>query len=612
MRCISSSAMPSSRTKVAVIATVLFVGGLTVPATAHAGDFELGKYVPADVHFYGHWNDSPARARLMKPYEDAMVKFFESGALNDILELATMELSEEERGQAMAIINQVLEILGTPAWEKLFTKEAAFAFKLVMPFPEYVFLFRVPHDEVAARLGEFRSTFEQVSQFAPDQLVVSNESREGTEITTLMLGPDAPFSISAASTGDVVMLTTSSRMRDEALSLGAGHGAGITGSDHYKKAFANLPAPQDGLVYFDLSGYIDFFRSIFAMTGMDAGPDPNAQGALSIVMDGLNELGRLGPLAVSEHTVGDRMFADVHMGLQPTEGTGFIEKLIANQPPVSSFSKLVPAGAKSFYLTSGIDFAAAYDTILETVRSRIPAAEEGLAMWEGMQEQAGFHLRNDLLSWLGGGGGWATVPSEDSICDTVFFLTVKDEDRARELIGKCIGMIEGYVESRGHDMSTVPMQGVDGFSEVTIAAIPFVRPAFGFREGTLILGSAEAVKRVAMTEAGSHPGIMESPRFAALGEPPENVVEVYYQDLEDSLKQLSEVVGVIGFVMSLLPEEHDTRPVIRVGHLLGKVSTLLRDLDLGLDYAAWTKWDAETHSWRGRVMTRVKPPKKSF
>ena len=194
----------------------------------------------------------------------------------------------------------------------------------------------------------------------------------------------------------------------------------------------------------------------------------------------------------------------------------------------------------------------------------------------------------------------------------MFFLTVKDESKAREFIAGIVGMIEGYIESRGHDVSREPMDGLDGFTEVRVSSLPFIRPAYGFREGTLIFGSAAAVKRIAMTHSGSHPSILESPRFAALGKPPTNVSEVFYQDIEDSFEQLSQIVGVAGFIMSMLPEERDTRPVIKLGSFLGKVSTLLRDIDLGLDYAAWTAWDPETHSWRGRIMTRVKAPKREF
>ncbi len=156
------------------------------------------------------------------------------------------------------------------------------------------------------------------------------------------------------------------------------------------------------------------------------------------------------------------------------------------------------------------------------------------------------------------------------------------------------------------------MAGADGFTEVRISSLPFIKPAYGIRDGVLIFGSAAAVKRVAMTHSGSHPGVLESPRFAALGKPPANVCEVYYQDMEDSLEQLSQLAGIAGFIMSILPEEPDTKPVIKVGSFLGKVSILLREIDLGLDYAAWSAWDPATKSWRARVMTRVKPPKKEF
>ena len=43
-------------------------------------------------------------------------------------------------------------------------------------------------------------------------------------------------------------------------------------------------------------------------------------GALSIFTDALDELSRIGPMAFSEYTDGDRMFADMTIGLAPVIG----------------------------------------------------------------------------------------------------------------------------------------------------------------------------------------------------------------------------------------------------------------------------------------------------
>ncbi|MBN1441697.1 MAG: hypothetical protein JXA90_03260, partial [Planctomycetes bacterium] len=116
---------------------------------AAAAEPSLASIVPSDVHFYGHWRSTPEQSRLLEPYAKAVRRLVDSGIGRDIFDLATLDMPSWQRDEARAIAQRVIEIVKTPRWGKLIEKEIAGAFRLAIPLPEYLYLFRVPPEDAA-------------------------------------------------------------------------------------------------------------------------------------------------------------------------------------------------------------------------------------------------------------------------------------------------------------------------------------------------------------------------------------------------------------------------------------------------------------------------------
>lgn len=572
----------------------------------------LGSYIPADVHFFGDWVGNDAVRRIQKPVLDAMRRLRDSGIVKDVFDLATMELGENERDEARKVVRRVLELMGTPSWKKLCRHEVALAFRIQMPFPEYLVLFRVPSEEIQARHDEFRKTLEGVASFAPDTLTVSDSENGPLKVLTLT-APGMPVALSVAAGKGMVAMCTSPRLLDECASLAGSEDASnsVLQRGNVRELVRDLPDDAVGISRFDLAGYFGFFKGLLEFAGGASQGDERAEAGLSIIGTVLDELMRMDAISAVERASGNRYTQALRISFSQGEsGPGFIENLIAGQKPIEEFHRVVPRDAVSFSMTSGFDPQKVYEGIMGLIRERFPDSERLMRRWNRLQERMGVHLEGDLLSWIDGGCGSICLPSRSGGGgEWIAFLRTKDHARAVEVMRGIFKKVQGYVESRGQILEANRLTDLEGFFRLRVASMPWLQPVVGMPEGVIVLASSEdAVRRVAETYSGQAPSILENPRFAALGVPRGPVHQVYYVQVKGMLELVSDVVGTVGFVASILPRENDTRPVIKLGAILTKLAACIRDCDIARDYGGWMRYDAESHSLRGRRITTFDLP----
>ena len=573
---------------------------------------DLGKYVPSGVHFHGRWVSTEDSKSFEKPFFDAFDRLVKSGIGKDIFELATLKLDDDERGKIRETVKHVLELLATPRWAELVKKEVSFSFRISMPIPEYLWLCRVPEESAESHQAELRQVLEGIAGFAPQVISVSNSTRGEARISRLG-SEDFPFGLSVFSKRDVVAITTSDALLEGVLGLMDSEDASgsVARDERFIASQRGLQEGTYGRAFFDLRGYLGFFRGMLGMAAGAAQGDPNASAALSVAGTVIDELARMEVISSAERIDGKHYFLDGRMTLSQENGPGFIERLLSDQKPLENFARIVPKDARGFYMTSGIDLETVHDGIVELIRDRFPEGEKMIEVWHHIQRTIGIDLKEDLFSWLDGGFGCISLPPRSSSTspESIAYLRLKENEGARSVIRGFLGRVKSYVESRGQKMEFVGIPGLEDFKEVRIEALPWFRPVIGLPSGVLVVASsANAVERVAATFREEAPNISENPRFAVLRLPDAPLSEVYYQDAEGSLQGLSNLISAVGFFASLVPEERDTKPLIKVGAILTKLGRFVRDIDLVSSYAGWSRYDGERHEIRMRQVTTFRDP----
>jgi hypothetical protein len=574
----------------------------------------LGSYVPANVQIFGRWRADAECDRLSAPYVAAWRKLVDSGIGKDILDLALHERSSEERAEAEKVVRDVLRLLGLPNWEELLAREVAIAMRIAMPVPQLAVLFRTPESSAAERRGEFKKAFEGFAAYGSNFLYVAEQKSRGAEVVKLTVeGGQFPIAICCATKRDVLVLATEDNFLDEVLGLMDAEGG--TGSLAQEPRFAGarkeLSSEAYGEFYFDMSGYFRFFTSLLEMVSGAADRTVEGRAFVSIARTVLKELSRMETVSAVERTRGDAFVVDSRLGFSQEGGPGYIENLFAAQRPLRNFARGVPKDAVGFYFSSGIDFAKVYDDLLGLVSDRIPGGAEVLEEWEGIQKRLGFHLKDDLLGWMDGAFGFMTLPAQPTGTETIVMLRVRDDERARKVILGAIDKLRSFLQSRGHASELVAAGPLENFHELRIAPLPWFRPVIGLPRGVLILASSkEAAARSVATYSGQAPNILENPRFRAAGVPESDLQEVYYFDVEKSWECLANLIGTAGFVATLLPEERDTVPIIKLGAIATKLAAFLRDIDVAVDTAGWSQYDPAKHEIRSSQTTTIRLPKK--
>jgi hypothetical protein len=594
-------------------------GSAPAPAPTTRVDASFASIVPADVHFCAYWKPGEARRQLVQPFCRAMGDLARSGIGKDLFDLATLDLPPEAREEARKVTRHVMGLLGTPKWKALFHEEFALAFKLNFPIPEYLFLFRVPADRCTEHREDMKRMFQGFSEMSQGRVQVVDETAQGAGITRLEM-PGLPVSLSVASKGTILMVSTSPSFLSRALELmdSADAAGSIEKDPRILSNFEGLGEMGDAAMYFDMPAYMQFIRGALNMAAGAMGNDPQAVGALDMARTVIDELARLGPICSIERAEGDRLIADTKLAFQGGERPGFIETLAAEQKPLpAGLVKFMPKDTMCFSFTSGVNVSRIYQGITDLIRDKLPRGPRMLERWGRIQDRVGFHLEEDLLSWLTGMVGWVVLPGRPAGKgpEVILVVGVRDEAKCSHLLLKIWEHVQGFLESRGQKAELGKLPKIsENFREIRIAAFPWMRPVVGVENGVLVLASsAQAMERVKAAAEGKAPNITERKDFAALGMPEGPLAQFSYADVRGSLKGLANLVSGAGFFLSVLPEKDDTRHARKIGTIFTKLSVFLRAVDLGVDVASWTHYDEARHALFTRQVSRVRGAgKRSF
>lgn len=543
----------------------------------------LGYGVPKDVHFYVHGLTSKNRDPGLRKLDKAIGRLVESRIHEDILDLATIDLSPERRREARAVFDHVLGLFDLVDWGLLVEREVVFAYRLAMPLPEYLVMFRVPEDRVGTQVDGMKKLLAEFAKLVgvPETSVRDVELRAGK--MTVFEVEHVPVQISAGAVGDVFVLSTSSRMGASVMKkLAKGDAKGsLVGSDRFRTSLEHLPKATEDTLFVDIGGVLGFLKQVMQLgkAGAAGARDPEAADMVAMLRAILDELDVCDHLMNTTVSDGTTVTSTALVKMRPDFDSSSLATLFTGQKPWSGWTRFVPADATEFYFDTGMNPAAFCDLGIQLLKENLRDPE--------IPTKVLTDLRDDLLANISGESAYVALsrvgPEGCALGDCVTFLRL---DKSEGVLDRVKGWLEGlarHLSTRGQKMAVVTAEGVH---EVRLEAFPWIRPAIAVREDCLVVAtSSAALAKVDRVRAGEERSIRSRQEFATLGIGKADSTEyLAYGRIDSSMNGFANLVSAAGFFLSLLPEERDTRAAIKLGAILTKLAPALRELRIKFDW----------------------------
>ncbi|MHC4944484.1 MAG: hypothetical protein ACYTG7_15820 [Planctomycetota bacterium] len=607
--------------------------------------------ISSDFYLFTRAMHNPERDFLNPYHKKVMDALEESEIFHELWKIVQEGLGQQEMEQVEGVTDKFGKLLAAVDWKALIAEEWVFGVRAGFPAHQYLAAFRMSGDKASKNFQALVALLKATMEMCPF-MTMEEWSSQGAPagVTIRFKDPGIPFQPALAQVeGAIIVASDESDLKTAiALITGAETAAKpLAETRKFKEAFAQLPPAEDGAFYIELAPIFTAY-------------------------DGLKELERFpinfGP---DQHTLEGLMHTIHHYFILPervssvsfTEGVkGFEESVVIFCPDwkekpmaavskpeaaIKDFQKFVPQDALSFSVSTGIDFTALNDMLVQLFRELAPTMAEGaLQQWDMIQKSIGFDLKEDLFAILEGGmvnlSFPAAQPSPFSQSDSIMLMHLKSREKAQALLEKWIGMlsgmldaaealkkqpelhqgeIPGIVQALSQSNVTIKLlplevEGVPWGRKVSISVMPFMQPVFGLMGNHLVLASSEgALKKYAAFLEDGGPNILENKSFRDLELGVPTVIQsISFEDVGASYKELGQFLAMSGMFTMMIPPEPETRVLKKVLGLLPRLSPVIQALDYQGYKASFEVVDYEHGVSKSRkVMTyRIKEAKKKI
>lgn len=598
------------------------LAALSLPVMADTKpSFTLGKAVPSDVYIYVHGTHNPEREYLDKYWGEVWSSFKKTGIIEDLHTLITSSAPPADKEKFDTFWKRAGELIDGVDWDAR-VEELVYTSRMGTPMPEYLLLLHYENDAKAAKNGEaFAAVLKEIETVAGGEnngFTSDEQKAHGATIKSLSL-KNAPFvNLRVAVRGPVVAVAIDRTLLDEVLGLLAGEGdqKGLTQSERYTQAMAKLPPPEDAVVFFDVKKLIEGVRGIMKFAGEQAQQDPNATQAIGVIAKILDEVSILDYMASTTHTDGFKQLDETIVTLAGDASRSRLFKVFCQPEPIERFDRFIPKEATAYSVSSGLDFGALYGAILDFIGKEIPEGANLLAKWDQAQNEIGFRPERDVFSWLGSQMVSVTLPSATpspfSSEDSVVFIKVRDAKQASEKIKAGLDKLNQVLTKANQPLTSQPAEvaGAQGFRMVTHPMVAmFLHPVYGVADGYLVIGSSpEAVQTCLATARGEHPSVTKNERVTREGLLPKGAVTAAdFADMTNMGRDIAQVIGMMGMVSAMIPDQPDTKPIRGIFGMLGKLSPVAMKLNFFVSESSVTTF--EKNAWHVRKVMNYREPK---
>ncbi|MEE9293529.1 MAG: hypothetical protein V3W34_00990 [Phycisphaerae bacterium] len=588
-----------------VLCASLLLPGLTF-GEARTTPFTLGKYIPGDVWMYIHEVHNPERDFICAHWERVFSAAARSGIDQEIKKLIIAELPEDERAEFEAKWDKVRSALTAVPWGELGAVEFAMGQRIVMPMPNYMFLFKNKPSRTEAIMPPLTHLLKTMASLS-GECVIRESKKSGAAKHSLCIDKvGAVFEVFAR--GDVIGIAVGQGVADEMISLmeAKNEGKSIVADATFQKALKSIEPPEDMLKYFRVTNFIRAFRDFLLK---ETAGDEDAKKVMGIVSKVVSHVDVLDYSIWTRRTDGlHESFSGVTK-LLPGSGQKPLVRALTKRKMFDKFDRFVPKDAGGFTVSAGVDLGLLYDTVINFIKTEIPEGGPALiAKWDALQETIGFNPRRDLFDWLS--GEFVTVNLSGGMSTQMNFVvmvrTTKPE-LAAEKVNTLLDMVAGKFPQVM--ISPAPEVGVEGFRTVFVPMMMMwqLKPVIGVHGEWLVLGTTpKGVKRCLDTAKGKTPSIRANKRFQKEGLMGEGQVSgASFSDMSHLGQGLGMALGMCGMAGSFLPDQEETRPIKTVFSLLARLAPVVAEINFYSSKASMSHFTGD--GWVSRTKMTYKP-----
>jgi hypothetical protein len=461
-----------------------------------------------------------------------------------------------------------------------------------------------PSDKVEDDFAGLTAILKVFQELAPNELKLTETDEGETAVRRLgWANAQIPVGVFLARRDNTLLLAVGTTLPEQILALmdsGDGEGS-LAATARFKEAFKGLPAPKDELSYVDISRLVQQGRRFVKAAMMSTAPpegDAQAEKVMALP-DKIADFFDIFEYSASVKST-DGLKSVSHCVTLLKEGAedAPLYKIFLKNGQISEPLKFIPVDATDMSVSGGIDLSAAYDAIIEFVKTNVPDGAAHIEAWNANQETQGIHVREDILSWLGGQFTSFTVPGKTpySPPDWVLMVSVTDEAKAREMLERGLAAIAEPLKQQSGSIADAVIEDTVGFKSIVhplAGMVGMTRPTVGVAHGALVLGSSpKIIARSFDVAGGKEDSFAKSERFRKEGvefSGPINAIS--FTDESNLGQELGQVLQMVPMLTAMPPMNQMFSDPRAAGllRMVSKLGPVVQQLDFLLSTSSVSK-----------------------
>lgn len=629
---------------------------------AQVEGFEMTSGIPSDFFLVTGQRRNAENQFLCDNWSRVEQAFMDTGIVEDLMGMVRSENPDEV--ESMTQMFRFFESLAAEVDWSAFGDEMVFGQRLAVPvfsdnaigamgmgMPDMVYIFS-SEEEVATKnynglVGLGNGALGMLGGMIGKELALETMTEHGIEFSVLdfsAFDADAPdFPISVGHKGGTLVFTIGAGLRSEVAALLAGVGdiRSINTNERFQNAFKGMPAAENSFEYSDMpnltANMADIFDAVGSLLdvqlgGGDAGTEEGGMVSQeAMILDMVNQAMELGLEAMSltqytatvSYTVGATIHSESRVMLADDAKANRFYPLMASSTPMENFAAYLPATTTGYSVKCSQDLTTLYNFALELIGDFGPMGQMALGEWGKLQEQSGFDMRRDVLSWVGG----ETISTNFTIDGKDVWVTrmkVADEAQALEKLNMVMDLIpEGMKWAAKQNPMAAMMQvrisetrdeRFPGFKEINMP-MAGTKMLCGVKDGWLTFSaSGDALAATELVAAGGAPNITTNEAMLAdaliVGTPILAASFSDYSTIAPSIAdRIEQVTAMSGMVLPMIEEPEVREIAMEVLDMVGRLVPVIEAIDFYRSGSSVTTFDGKayhTHSITNYVAPAAK------